>query len=118
MKNPLEQLKQATGLSNSYFTSTSRYYGIETAVFEEQNDRKSTFVKRRFISQPDTFQLLQLHTVKEHERPDHIAHNFLGDAQQFWRICDANAVMHPNVLTNQQGSTIKITLPEGVNSSE
>jgi gamma-glutamyltranspeptidase/glutathione hydrolase len=39
---------------------------------------------------------------------------YLGDPEQFWRLCDANAAMHPEELTDAIGRTLRITLPEGI----
>lgn len=117
MNNPVERLLQDTGLSNSYFQPTSRYYGLQTKSLETNDYKKATYVERRFISQPDEYQLLQEHTVRQNDRLDNIAHQYIGDPEQFWRICDANAVMHPNELTENIGDTIKITMPQGVSKS-
>jgi hypothetical protein len=38
----------------------------------------------------------------------------MQDAEQFWRIADANAALHPNELTAQPGRRLRITLPEGI----
>ncbi|MFZ1707308.1 MAG: LysM domain-containing protein, partial [Anaerolineae bacterium] len=57
---------------------------------------------------------LQEHTVAEGERPDLIAAAYLGDPEQFWRLCDANGVMRPEELTEEVGRRLRITLPEGI----
>jgi nucleoid-associated protein YgaU len=118
MNNPLETILQQTGLNNSYFAPTSRYYGLETKIIEYKNYKKHVFVKRRFIAQPEAFELVQEHTVKQGDRLDDISHQYLGDAEQFWRICDANAVLYPNLLTEEIGNIIKITMPEGMSGSK
>ena len=118
MSNPLETILQQTGLNNSYFAPNSRYYGLETKILESKNHKKHVFVKRRFIAQPEAFELLQEHRVSQDDRLDNITHQYLGDAEQFWRICDANAVMHPNKLTEEIGNIIKITMPEGMSGSK
>lgn len=118
MNNPLETILQQTGLNHSYFAPTSRYYGLETKILESKDHKKQVFVKRRFIAQPEAFDLLQEHRVSQDERLDNIAHNYLGDPEQFWRICDANAVMHPNSLTEEIGNIIKITMPEGISGTK
>ena len=38
---------------------------------------------------------------------------FLGDATQFWRVCDANRAMWPDDLM-VIGESLRITLPEGI----
>ena len=118
MTDPLQLILQQTGNATSHFSPTSRYYGIAVKVIETENQGKVAYVRRRFISPPENFQLLQEHTVKQGERLDNITHQYLGDPEQFWRICDANAAMHPNELTDTLGEKIRITLPEGIPSNE
>jgi len=118
MNNPVEQLLQNTGLNNSYFAPTSRYFGLETKIMETADFRKVSYVSRRFISQPENYELLQQHRVVQHDRLDNIAQQYYSDPEQFWRICDANAVMHPNELTEKLGEYIKITMPEGISGSK
>lgn len=117
MNNPLETILQQTGLNNSYFSPTSRYYGIETKTFKSEDHLKRAYVKRRFIAQPESFELLQEHSVEQGDRLDNIAHQYLGDPELFWKICDSNAVLYPNRLTEEIGNIIKITLPEGMSNS-
>lgn len=118
MKNPVEQLLQHTGLNNSYFSPGSRYFGVETKSMDLKDFRKVSYVGRRFISQPEAFDLLQEHRIVQNDRMDNIAHQYYGDSEQFWRICDANAAMHPNELTQELGQYIKITMPEGMSGSK
>lgn len=114
MTDPLQLLLQQAGLKAPRFAPNSRYNGLEIATLESTNQQPIVYVRRRFIAPPEQFELLQEHTVAEGERPDHLAHEYLNDAEQFWRICDANAVMHPNELTDTIGEKIRITLPEGI----
>lgn len=93
---------------------TSRYYGIETTQFTTTDGRVVTYIQRRFLPSPDLFAPLQEHIVTDGDRPDTIADHYLGDALQFWRICDANNAMRPDDLTATIGSTVLITLPAGV----
>ncbi len=114
MTDPVQLILQQVGLKPNYFSPASRYYGIDTAVFESENQGKIVYVKRRFIAPPEDFQLLQEHSVSQGERLDNITHQYLGDPEQFWRICDANAVLDPHELTDTVGRKIRITLPEGI----
>jgi len=114
MIDPLQSMLQQTGMSTTDFPPSSRYHGVATAKLEDADGNTVVYVRRRRISPPERFFLLQEHTVAEGERPDIIAHQYLGDAEQFWRLCDANAVMDPNELTDTPGQKIRITLPEGV----
>jgi hypothetical protein len=44
------------------------------------------------------------------ERLDHIAARYLGDPTQFWRICDATAVIRPAEL-EEPGERLPISMP-------
>lgn len=101
-------------MSTFQFPPTSRYYGIETATLEDVNGDKTVYLKRRFVPAPERFALLQTHVVKQAERLDNIAAAYLADPEQFWRLCDANRALRPNELIERPGSTLRITLPEGI----
>jgi len=45
---------------------------------------------------------------------DNLAAKYLGDPEQFWRLCDANGAMRPDELVEVIGAVIKITLPQGI----
>ena len=98
----------------SAFPPNSRYNRVNTAIHETVDGKKIIYLRRRFISQPERFILIQEHAVIEGDRPDLLATKYLGDPEQFWRICDANAVMDPNDLVAVIGNRIRITLPEGL----
>lgn len=114
MNDPLKILFQANTLSNTAFPPTSRYHGLGTRTLERADGQTVVYIERRFIPQPDRFSLLQEHTVTDGERLDNITAHYLGDPEQFWQICDANAAMLPDSLTEVIGRRIRITLPEGV----
>ncbi len=96
------------------FPINSRYYGIATVTLETQDGKQIVFLRRRFVPSPERFDLLTEHTVSEDERLDNITAIYLGDPEQFWRICDANGVIRPEELTETVGRRIRITLPEGI----
>lgn len=114
MNDPLQLILQQAGLKSNFFAPSSRYAGIEAINIETGSQGAVAYIRRRFIPQPDRFQLLQEHVVTENERLDNITHRYLSDSEQYWRICDANGVMDPNELTNTIGKKIRITLPEGI----
>lgn len=101
----------------SNFAITSRYISIETATLETADHKTIIYLRRRFVPPSERFELLQEHTVTEGERLDNITARYLTDPEQFWRICDANAVMRPDELTEQPGRRLRITLPEGIPGS-
>jgi len=113
MSDPLQALLD-TALRNNQFAPTSRYAAIEKTTHVTPDGTASVHLKRRFLPPGDRFRVLHEHTVKEGERLDNITAQYLGDPEQFWRVCDANEVMRPGELTEQPGTTtVKITLPEG-----
>ena len=93
---------------------TSRYFPVGTAVYVTAAGEEMTYLRRRFIPPPERFQLLQLYTVVEGDRHDTLAARLLGDPEQFWRLCDANAVLRPEELSGTPGRRIRVTLPEGI----
>ena len=109
------------------FPPTSRYARIETTTIKTPNDLTIIYLKRRFVPAPERFALLQVHVVKQGERLDNITAHYLGDAEQFWRICDANRasactddsmcdanrLLHPRAL-EVPATRLRITLPEGI----
>lgn len=99
------------------FPSSSRYHGIGTATLRSPDGRGTVYLRRRFLPPPDQFELLVAHTVAEAERLDNITAEYLGDARQFWLVCDANGAMHPRELTAEIGRVLRITLPEGIRSA-
>lgn len=96
------------------FAPTSRYFGLPTTTLQGNDGRTILYLTRRFLPEPDRFVLLQVHRVVQGERLDNIAAQYLGDAEAFWRLCDANNAMRPNELTETIGRQIKITLPQGI----
>lgn len=101
-------------LKDTLFAPNSRYYGIDTAVLQSPDGRTVVYLRRRFVPQPERFALLQEHVVTQDERLDNIAAHYLGDPELFWRMCDANAAMRPDELTETPGRSLRITLPEGI----
>lgn len=96
------------------FSPTSRYYGTETTTLETPEGKIVIYLRRRFVPSPERFALLQEHVVKQDERLDNITAQYLGDPEQFWRVCDGNGAMRPEELTETIGRRLRITLPEGI----
>ena len=60
-------------------------------------------MQRRFLPPPENFAPLQSVTVVAGDRLDNLAARYLGDPQQYWRLCDANRAMQPEALRRQRG---------------
>jgi len=114
MSNKIEALLKAGGLKAEPFAPTSRYHNLPVATFTSDQGRSLSHLRRRFIAPPARFAQVQEHMVVQGDRPDTLAAHYLGDAEQFWRIADANNVLQPNDLTDAPGSRLRITMPEGI----
>ena len=112
--DPVQAMLAQASLQRNLFTSTSRYYGMDTETLTTADGTTIIYLKRRFLPSPDSFQLLQLHTVMQGERLDNIAAKFLGDPELFWRIADANGAMRPENLVQTLGRKLRVTLPQGI----
>ncbi|MBC6463313.1 LysM domain-containing protein [Actinomadura sp. HBU206391] len=98
----------------SPYPRTSRYYGIGTAVHTAPDGREVPYLRRRPLPQPTALAQIAEHVVTQADRSDLLANRYFGDAGLWWRIADANPVLHPRELTDTPGRRIRITLPEGV----
>jgi hypothetical protein len=96
------------------FPANSRYHNVEIARYVLPDGTEVPYLRRRFVPQPEAHSLLQEHVVVQGDRIDNLAARFLGDPEQFWRICDANRAMRPAALTEEIGRRLRITLPEGI----
>jgi len=112
--DPLAFLAQVGQVSP--FPPTSRYHETEIVQFVTPDGRTVACLRRRFVPPPENFATLQEHRVVEGERLDHLAAKYLGDPEQFWKLCDANNAFFPSDLTVLPGRTLRITLPEGFSS--
>jgi len=108
----LQALLQAGG-ATSAFAANSRYHAIGTAKLTTPDGRVIVYVRRRFVPAPEQFSVIQEHFVAQGERLDNLAAKYLGDPEQFWRLCDANGAMRPDELVEVIGAVIKITLAAG-----
>jgi hypothetical protein len=114
MTDPQQTGPQLSSLTVNRFPPTSRYHGVETATIDRPDGSKIVYLRRRLVPPPERFHDLQEHAVTQGERLDNITAKYLGDPEQFWRICDANRAIRPDELTENIGRRIRITLPEGI----
>ncbi|HEY8694549.1 MAG TPA: LysM domain-containing protein [Chloroflexota bacterium] len=114
MIDPLRALLQPNPLRMTQFPPNSRYHGVDNATLQTPNGTTLAYLRRRFVPAPERFALLQEHTIKRGDRLDNLAAHYIGDPEQFWRICDANRAIRPEELTETPGRTLRITLPEGI----
>ena len=109
MTSPLDAVRPPTS-----YPRTSRYFGIDTKLYTQPDGRTFPYLRRRLLPPPDSFTTVSRYVVAAGDRPDLVAFRFLGDAEQWWRIADANPVLDPRELTAEPGRTIRLTLPQGV----
>jgi hypothetical protein len=114
--NPLEALLLAGAAANR-FPPNSRYHGTPAATMTFPDRRQVVYLRRRFVPQSDALALLHIVRVVQGDRLDNLAAAHLGDPELFWRVCDANAAVRPDALTEHVGRELRITLPEGVPES-
>ena len=95
------------------FPPTSRYHGIENAKYEPAEGKEIAYLRRRFVPavSPNT-PIVAEHVVTQGERLDNITARYLGDPEQFWRLCDANNAMWSDELTRTVGRRLRITFPQ------
>jgi hypothetical protein len=116
MSNGNDPIQQAIDLGSpttGALPSTSRYYRIGTNTLTIPGREPIAYFRRRMLPDPANFAVLQQRVVVQGDRLDNVTASFLGDPEQFWRLCDANRVMVAEEL-EVPGRTIEITLPEGI----
>jgi hypothetical protein len=101
-------------VKTNLFPLTSRYNQTPVTSLTTADGTQVAYLRRRFVPSPDSFELLLEHTVMQGDRLDNVAAKYLGDPEQFWRLCDANNAMQPDELTASIGRKLRITLPEGI----
>ena len=116
MNYPLQALTQMGVLPPVTFPTDSRYYGSSTLTYTAPNGQAVTYLARRFVPQPGApnYSTVAQHTVKQGDRLDLIAANYLGDPLMFWLLCDANGAVRPDALIETPGKVLNITTPQGV----
>ena len=90
---------------------TSRYKDIEIATWKTPDGREYRYVRRRFVPSSEGTIVLAVHTVTSGDRLDNITARYLGDPEQFWRVCDANSAMRPDDLI-EVNRPLQIPLPQ------
>jgi len=108
----VQALLRFTGVKASLFPLNSRYRGLETVTLQSAG-HPIVYIRRRFVPSPDQSIPIQAHTVKQGERLDNLAAQFLGDAELFWRLCDTNGAMRPEEL-EETGVVLRIAQTQGL----
>src|SRR5580658_1920439 len=116
MNYPLQALMRMGLVPAVNFPTDSRYYGSTTLSYTAPNGQSITYLARRIVPQPgaQNYATVAQHTVKQGDRLDLLAANYLGDPLMYWLICDANGAIQPCALLATTGTVISITMPQGV----
>lgn len=114
MSDPMQALLEAAAPRLPAYPPDSRYHATATRTLTLPDGRMVSCLARRFVPAPERHAQVDTHAVVEGDRIDNLADRYLGDAQQYWRIADANGAMLPAALTAQPGQRLRITLPEGI----
>jgi len=93
------------------FDSTSRYASLETSTIKLADGTEVSFVKRRFIPQADTLQIIGQTKTVQGDRMDTVTARTLGEPLSFWRVADANEAMDPFDLVDEIDRTLNIPMP-------
>jgi hypothetical protein len=94
------------------FFRGSRYEHIPDTSLVTRDGRRIAYKRMRFIPRLNTAPRL-LTKAQPGDRPDLVAFRALGDPEQFWRLCDVNAVQSPVDLAPEPGRNILVPTLEG-----
>jgi hypothetical protein len=116
MNYPVQQLINLGAIPPVAFPTDSRYFGSATLSYATADGQSITYLARRFVPQPGApnYATVATHTVKQGDRLDLLAANYLSDPLMYWMICDANGAIRPNELIETPGEVLNITTPQGV----
>lgn len=89
-----------------------RYAASEVKVMTLPDGTPVSFLGRRFLPEPEAMTMIASVAVEPAERLDLFAARTLGLATAWWRIADANRVIHPEDLDGTAGRRLDIPLPE------
>jgi len=96
------------------FPANSRYQSTETRQLTLADGTVVIYLARRFLPPLGSLAIMQTTTVAQGDRVDNLAARFVGDPEQFWRLCDANPVLRAEELTETPGRVIAVALPDGI----
>jgi len=88
------------------FDPKSRYVALQTYTVRDHRGREVAVVP---VPLPPIQTLLGIHLLRQGERLDLLAQEYLENEAGFWRICELNDVMLAEALTEQR----EIAIPAG-----
>ena len=116
MNYPLQAMIQLGLIPPVTFPTDSRYYGASVLQYTAPTGQSIPYLQRRIVPQPGApnYATINQYTVRQGDRLDIIAAQFLGDPLMAWLICDANGAMRPYDLVATPGTVLAITTPQGI----
>lgn len=90
------------------FDQKSRYAALKTYTVRDHRGREVAVVP--VPPQPNQA-TLGIHLLRQGQRLDHLAQEYLDDPAGFWRICELNDVMLAETLTEQREIAIPVGKP-------
>jgi hypothetical protein len=116
MNYPLMAMAQLGVIPPVTFPTDSRYYGFGVLQYTAPNGQTIPYLTRRIVPQPGApnYSTINQYTVRQGDRLDIIAAQYLGDPLMAWLICDANGAIRPHDLVATPGKVLAITTPQGV----
>jgi hypothetical protein len=113
--DPLQELLAGGAVPTTSFQPTSRYAEVGVDAWDPGTGIPPVpFLRRRLCPRADRFALLHDVGVVEGDRRDLLGARHVGDAELWWRLADANAVVDPRSLTDRIGRRLRVSLAEGV----
>lgn len=110
----LDALLQNAAAGPKPFPPNSRYNGVPVLTNSTPTGRTLPYLARRFVPPIERFTILTTHVVVQGDRLDNLAARFLGDPEQYWKVCDANGAVRPDELIETRGRRLRVALPEGI----
>lgn len=89
-----------------------RYATSELRTMTLPDGTPVTYLARRFVPEPEGMTILASVAIEPADRLDLFTARTMGVATQWWRIADANRVIHPEVLDGPAGRRLDVPLPE------
>lgn len=116
MNYPLQAMIAMGAVPSVSFPADSRYYGSKTLQYVAPDGTMISYLARRFVPQPGApnFATVATHSVRQGDRLDLIAANYVGTPLMYWLLCDANGAIRPDELVEESGRILNITMPQGV----
>jgi hypothetical protein len=87
------------------FFRGSRYENVPSRQITAPDGELIRYAGMRLIPLPPS---VPGYMVQQGDRPDLAAYKTLGDPEQFWLLCDANAVQRPAELTATPGTRLAV----------